>query len=56
MISSFKLGDRLMTIANVLVMAVTPLLHGVFGADVVLDGLGKEQPLGAVQAGAMVHA
>jgi hypothetical protein len=29
---------------------------GVFGGDIILQPFGKEQRLGAVQSGAMVHA
>jgi hypothetical protein len=30
--------------------------RGVFGGDVILQPFGKEQGLGPVQAGAMIHA
>ena len=30
--------------------------HGVFGGDIILQPFGKEQGLGTIQAGAMVHA
>jgi hypothetical protein len=30
--------------------------RGVFGGDVILQPFGKEQGLGTVQAGAMIHA